>query len=236
MSQLRRAMMRASRKSGSELPTGYTAFDWVQADSSTGKAAINTEFLINMPRNTTQHRYTIETAFARTEDFAVNWTGRFIVTNSNETYDMRVTLMKNGNKINQLRFRYQCTGNGEYGQITDYPINIGEWHHVVLTYQDEAVIGGKLILDNTTYLVETLTGNTTKKPLYLLGYTRNDEVYPCRMARTKIYDYGVLAADLVPAMRDADGVVGFYDVVRKMFCAPSIEGVQLLCGNGLENF
>lgn len=49
-------------------------------------------------------------------------------------------------------------------------------------------------------------------------------------------DYGVLAADLVPAMRDADGVVGFYDVVRKIFCAPSIEGVQLLCGYGLENF
>lgn len=237
MSQLRRNSMFYGLLGGGILPFEYTAYDWVQADTSTGIGAVNTLYVFDLPRNTVQHRYTITTAFARTEDFAADWTSRIILGNSSETYDQCIILRKNGKSVNQLRFRYQCYMGSEYGQITDCPIEIGQWHDVVLTYHDEDVVGGKLILDGTSYFIEAPTGNRTDdKPLYLMGLpVSGHAVYPCRLSRTKIYEYSQLVADMVPAERNADGVVGFYDVVRKIFLTPST-GVQLKCGNGLVNF
>jgi hypothetical protein len=56
------------------------------------------------------------------------------------------------------------------------------------------------------------------------------------LAEFKIYYDGELVADMIPAMRNSDSAVGFYDIVRSEFYTSSGEDPQLTCGNGLENF
>ena len=142
-------------------------------------------------------------------------------------------MLRDGNKPRQVQFCY----NNNVGNRTAVPatINYGEWHDFILTHKDVDEFGGIIIVDNVSTPSNQSRNNSTTSNLMILGIG-NSYAYPCRLARLKVFEYDVLIADLVPAMRDADGVVGFYDVVRKMFCEPSIEGVQLLCGNGFENF
>lgn len=223
--QRRREMM-AQAQGG--LPAGYTQYDWVQADSTTGMPKIDTGYSMSAPINTNQHRYTIEGAFAKCENFASDWTARAIFCMVAETYSSDFAIMKQGNTTNKLSFVYN-NRYGNKGNATE-TISNGIWHTFTLTYKDDYSLGGKLILDETTYTYTSDSNNHTTATMKLLIN------YPCRLARFKIYDYGVLAADLVPAKRDADDVIGFYDVVRNIFCEPSVEGVTLLCGNGFENF
>lgn len=214
------------------VPHGYTQYDWVQADDTTGSPAINTGLYLNFPYATKQHRYTLNGKFAKCGNIPNSWNIYFILTNSAETYDSCISLLRADNKTNKIAWVYQTYFAS---QVVDIAIINGEWHTFLLSFRDDDSVGGKLILDGVTYSYTSSTGNATNKPLYLLGYPSN-KCFPCRLAELEVYEFGQMIADFVPAMRDADGVVGFYDVVRKMFCTPSVDGVQLLCGYGLDNF
>lgn len=212
----------------------YVYYDWVQADSNTGTPVINTGITVNAPKNTTQHRYTFEGAFAKCEAIPSSWNAYFIFTNTNTNYDGSFTLAKQGNKTNLISYMYN-NRYGMKGANCTETISNGVWHTFTLTHKDDDTMGGKLVLDGTAYEYTSDSNNPTSSSLFLLGYG-TAKAFPCRLARFKIYEYGVLVADLKPAMRISDNVVGFHDVVRDVFCGPSVEGVTLLCGNGLEDF
>lgn len=223
----RAAMMR--KNDGGLLPSGYTQYDWVEADdSTTGSPIIDTQMAI--PNS--QNRWQFEGAFAKCG--TPSSSGRSVIfTNTNETYDSGYCIIKYDSATSICYSYYGYYGGRKKVDIT---MTDGKWHTFLLTHHDDTSVGGKLIFDETTYeYTTTSAGNTTNKVLYLLGFPSH-KTYPCRLARFKIYDYGVLAADMVPAKRDSDGVVGFYDVVRDLFLTPSVEGVTLLCGYGFEDF
>lgn len=219
-----------------DLPSGYTQYDWVQADSSTGTPAIDTLYSMNFPYATKQKRYEIEGKFANVEDCPSTWDKYVMFASTMTNYTGGVNIVRQTFRPRDLIFCYNNNPGTGYagGEIGN--INYGEWHNFKLTYKDTDEYGGLAIVDGNT-ISSTQTGNNaTTSNLQILGFGTQNYAYPCRLARLKVYDYGVLACDLVPAKRNSDGVVGLYDVVRDIFCPPSGEGVTLLCGYGFANF
>lgn len=221
---------------GGLLPTGFEAYDWVQADSTTGKPAIDTGYYMNAPQNTKQHRYTIEGSFAKCENFAASSSHRIVFSNTTLSTNGAFCIKGRNNSTTEINYVY----NNRYGNLAtcSATISYGIWHTFTLTHKDDESFGGKLVLDGNTYTYTSDTNNATNTKMYLLGISDQSGrlVFPCRLARLKIYDNGELACDLVPAKRLSDDVVGFYDVVRDVFCVSTTEGVNPIAGNGLENF
>lgn len=227
----RRTMM--GKSGGGILPSGYTAYDWVQADSTTGYPHIRIGLY---PNRSTEWEF--EGDFARTADFPAAWTSRSIFNKDNHAnFDSNYALRKHANSVNKICGNYNSRDNsGSYSILPNVAINVGEWHHFVLGAADNITYGGSLAIDDTIATYDSATrGNAANKELVLL-YNENGLGYPCRFAEFKATFEGALVADLIPAMRDADSVVGFYDVVRNTFYAPTTEGVTLLCGYGFDNF
>lgn len=226
-------MMAAGGKSGS-LPTGYTAYDWVEANSITGYPHIRTGIY-----TTSDTKWEFSGSFARSEDYSVDWKIREIFGRDGaNTYDANFALQKRGNKVNLICGNYNSRFDREtYAIQSSTTINIGEWHSFVLTSAEGITYGGKLIIDNDEFTYNYNTrGNVNNREFILLPFSSESNGYPCRLGRFIIKYDNTIICDLVPAKRDSDNVVGFYDIVRKIFCTPSTEGVVLLCGNGLENF
>lgn len=231
----RRAIVKQSG-GGGILPSGYTQYDWVQADSSTGTPVIDTQYSLSTSYSLATKRWSFEGKFAKCEEIPSNWTSLVIFSNSTGSgYDTCYGLFRNKPNVDKICFNYDDRLGGTNNTVSSI-INTGEWHDFLLTYKDSEERGGRLIIDNIETVGKTESANVLTGNLKLLGSGGSTETYYCRLARFKIYDYGVLAADMVPAKRDSDGVVGFYDVVRDLFLAPSTEGVTLLCGYGFENF
>ena len=220
------------RAKSSILPSGYTQYDWVQCDSTTGSPAIDTGIMLSSNELT---RWTFDTDFARCGTMPATWTRFMIFHNTNENYDtgFGVTKIENPNN-NVLTFDYANRYGGTKVQTT--VISLGKWYHITLTRNEEGKRGGLLILDDEQITGQNEKANYTNKSLYLLGSYNGKAAYYCRLARFRVYSYDELYADLVPAKRDSDGVVGFYDVVRDIFCEPTAEGVTLIAGNGLNDF
>lgn len=215
--------------SGGELPDGFTKFDWVQCESI---AAIDTGIVIDV-RFAESRIWTFEGSFARTGDLPNNWSERHIFSrySSGKNYG-DTSIGRLNNKTNgYLSYIYGTRHNTSYGGKIESDIaTIGTWHEFILG-DNNGKYGGKINLDGTEYsYTDTRPDSDTTTTLKIF------QGYPCRFARFKIYNSENLYADLVPARRDTDGVIGFYDVVRDVFCIATVEDVTLSCGNGLEDF
>lgn len=213
---------------GGELPNGFTKFDWVQCESI---AAIDTGIVIDV-RFAESRIWTFEGSFARTGVLPNNWDDKLIFSRYTSSKNLGDTSIgRLNNKTNgYLSYIYGTRHNTYFGGKIESDIaTIGTWHEFVLG--DNGEFGGKINLDGTEYSytdVRPDSDATTTLKIF--------QGYPCRFARFKIYNNEALVADLVPARRDADGVIGFYDVVRDVFCTATVEDVTLSCGNGLEDF
>lgn len=216
------------------LPSGYTQYDWVQADSTTGVPAIDTGLVPNLSL-----LWTFEGKFARTDDLPNNYSPTWLFSRvEGGNYSCNYALGRYSRYSNLLAFNYNSRANSEtFSGHPSADINIGEWHTFLLQPSEGISYGGELILDGvvTTYS-QSRPNNTADTLKILTANTSSNVPYPCRFAEFKVKYDGALVADLIPAKRDADDVVGFYDVVRNTFYAPTTEGVTLLCGYGFEDF
>lgn len=227
-SLLVRRMAILNMPSVGELPNGFTKFDWVQCEDV---AAVDTGIVIDL-RMAEERGWTLEGSFARTGELPKNWGDRQIFsryTSGNNSGDTSIGRLDN--KTNgYLSYIYGTRHNTSYGGKIESDIaTIGTWHEFILG--DNGEWGGKINLDGVDYSytdARPSSDNTTTLKIF--------QGYPCRFARFKIYNNESLYADLVPAKREADEVIGFYDVVRDVFCTATVEDVTLSCGNGLEDF
>lgn len=216
------------------LPSGYTQYDWVQADSTTGVPAIDTGLVPNLSL-----LWTFEGKFARTDNLPNNYVPTWLFSRiADSGYQSNYALGRNSRFSNLLSFNYNARANNEtYSGRPSANINIGEWHTFLLKSSEGISYGGELILDGVVTTYSQTKPNSARETLKILtANTKSNVPYPCRFAEFKVKNDGALVADLIPAKRDADDVVGFYDVVRNTFYAPTTEGVTLLCGYGFENF
>lgn len=232
---LRRRTIAKQDGGGSILPSGYTAYDWVQADDVTGAPNIDTGLIPNKSL-----LWTFEGKFARTGALPTNYKATWLFSRSTNTSGYsNYSLGRVSNSSNKIGFNYNSKGANEtYLGRPSAVIEIGEWHTFLLQSSPDISYGGEVIIDGdtTTYSGSSPNGDTTTTLKILLKNETTSTPYPCRFAEFKVKYDGELVADFIPAKRDADGVVGFYDVVRKDFYAPTTEGVTLLCGYGFENF
>lgn len=233
----RRAASAQKGGGGGDLPSGYTKYDWVQADSTTGCPNIDTSLALSM---STDWRF--EGKFAKAGSPSTNWNQSWIFSRFNDNvYYANFAIGKYQNKSSQICFNYNARANNDSygGDVTGVTINSGEWHTFVLRAKEDVSQGGALELDGAEYSytrANTQSDSSTTLKIWPPNKSAQTTTYPCRFAEFKIYYNGALVADLVPAKRDADSVVGFYDVVRDLFLTPSVEGVTLLCGYGFEDF
>lgn len=220
----RRALM--FEKVGGGVPSGYTQYDWVQSVENT---AVDTQYLCEFPQDTTQHRYRLEGKFARSAT-AGTWPYKYIVFGG--TINNGITMRGDGDNL-------IASYNSPYtsGILTLQNIaTLGAWHTFTLTHKPaEGAMGGVLSIDGVDNAISGRYGQSTTGNLIIFGNGTNNTSYPCRFAELKVYEYDVLVADLVPCSRDADGAVGFYDIVRNMFLTTTGSAV-LTCGNGFNNF
>ena len=229
----RRATMMNKPQGGGGLPSGYTQYDWVQADSTTGSPVIDTQISIQSGDDYND-KWTFVGKFAKCEEFPSDYVTYSMFLNRTGTYDNCYGIRRAGSKVvNKIRFNYNDRFGGAENLVSTV-IDIGVWHDFTLTHKENDR-GGTLTLDGDKTVGVDTAANDKEGNLFLLGIGENPTYY-CRFARFKVYDTGTLVADMVPAKRDSDNVVGFYDVVRSIFLVPSTEGVTLLCGNGFEDF
>lgn len=219
----RRALM--FEKVGGGVPSGYTQYDWVQSVENT---AVDTQYLCEYPLNTKQHRYRFEGKYARSAT-AGAWPYKYIFAAIGNNYG--IMLRGDGDNLNPIYQGAYTTSN----VIADVAVQ-GVWHSFVMTHSTTVgALGGLFDVDGNEYTAGGRDGYATTGNLIIFGNGTNNTSYPCRFAELKVYEYDVLVADLVPCSRDADGAVGFYDIVRNMFLTTTGSAV-LTCGNGFNNF
>lgn len=209
------------------LPSGYTAYDWIERQDTDDTSYIDVDLYPNRSK-----LWTFSGKFARIANFGSNYTMYAIFSKASGSYNSSYGIYRHAKNYNQLRFGYNSRPSIEtYSGLSSVTINIGVWYDFELTSNDEINYGGQLTIDNTTdtYNAGSNSNSDATTSLKLL------RGYECRLARFYVYYDANLIADLVPAVRDSDSVAGYYDVVRTSFYAPTGNGA-FTAGNGLEDF
>lgn len=225
----RRAIIMGQAQGGGRiLPAGYTAYDWVQCNTTDNGSSILVDLYPNR-----DNAWMFEGRFARTGDMPSDYNHYSIFTRSSTAgYHSNYGLIRKAQNNKGLVFNFNTRCNCEsYAGVASTSIEIGEWHTFELK-TNGSTYGGQCVLDGGAPVEYSQSGNPTydaTKELRLING------YPCRLARFKVYYQEELVADLVPAMRDADSTAGFYDVVRATFYAPTGDSTYT-CGNGFEDF
>lgn len=222
---VRRATMMRTQ-AGGLLPAGYTQYDWVETADTSSDSKIDTGLA---PNGAT---WRFDGMFARTQNFGYNYTmygvfGRKDIANNSYNYG----IFRGAKNYNKIVFNYASVLDIERScGFSSETISIGVWYDFSLHNTEGVNRGGTLTIGESTD--QFTASGTYSSDGHLFVFTG----YLCRFGRFKIYDSDVLVADLVPAQRNSDGAVGFYDVVRSMFLTSSGENPLLTCGNGLEDF
>lgn len=207
----------------------YTFYDWIQRDDTDNTCYIAVGLDPDMSTD-----WEFKGSFARTADYASNWTPLWIFTRTiKEGYLCNYSLSRKApDNSGNLAFNYNGRANtSSYAGSPTTKATKGVWHTFELGPTEGEDYGGTLTLDGT----ETVNYTPGSRPNAGSSDLKLLAGFPCRLGRFKAYEVGVLVADLVPAVRNSDNVVGFYDIVRETFYPPTGEAT-FTAGNGLEDF
>lgn len=189
MSQLRRAMMRASRQSGGELPTGYTA---VEAIQNGGAAYIDTLWTPKVAPRLVTELYVIggsDQDIVGMDNTAPTWSADIYTSSNGSCY-----------------YRY---GSTSYQFFTT---NIGNRVWASVDIGKDFIVNG---VNKKTMADYDFSSNTKTCRLFS---GRNGRTQNCAMKRAQLYDGDTMVRDFVPC-KNEHGVCGMYDMVNGEFYA-----------------
>lgn len=215
----------------------YTFFDWMQA-SADGNRCFDTGIELNIYDKT--YRFTGKFAKSGSLLSVYGSHGLFSIgTRMNDSVcgmgrfaDKRIT--------NIIDYRYNSYMSNVPPTGTRADILAGSFYEFVLEGDADIQYGGKLTLNNTAYSYSSSRGNSTNNHLCIFGVNggQTNYAYPARLSELKVYHGDTLIGDFIPAVRNADSVIGFYDAVSDNFLTYETEGdgTPLVVGNGFNDF
>lgn len=188
-----------------EVPDGYTQLKYLQGSG--------TQF--------------INTGFAPTLEMRLQVTGaRLVATGYNAlagstSPDIYIPM---GNGVYASRYYAKFGNSGE--KTGDRMLPVGSDLPPVITVdKTQALFESDGMASNTIALNATGLGTVSESARIYL-FTRNGTAIAAgRIWRAKIWDNDVLVRDMVPAKRDADDVLGMYDIVNDVFYTNAGTGV-----------
>lgn len=121
---------------------------------------------------------------------------------------------------NQCRlFRASSTSFGYYFGGTRYNVNIA--FPSERTTLDLDLANKKLTIGDTSRTL-TVSNVSTSSYIYLFASDANDTPLPAKLFSAQLYNgSGTLLCNYIPCVRDSDGAVGLYDIVRNSFKSAS---------------
>lgn len=215
MGSLRRRLLEVQTEQTGRLPAEYQEVEWIE---SNGSQYINT--------NVNQQDTGFEIQFISfdeisTSDFGCIFGSRYASNSS----DMQLS-----SYTTDANYALGWRGTFRYGGSSQ-------------TYDGH--LNPKGILNVISYMNDTYTANGTDytysagnisntRFIYLFAMHNNNSASQHSKVRVyyfKLYKQGILAADLVPCYRKADGVIGMYDLVQEAFRTNGGSGTFTKGGN-----
>ena len=190
---------------GSDVPSGYTQLKYIETSG--------TQYIV--------------TGFHPTLDTKIQVTGQRLIETGYGSLmgcsspDMYIP---NNNGVRGGTFYTKFGNSGEKSKVN--PLPQGTFGPPTFSIDKTSAVFSAEGFPDTTLSIEA-TGLGTDDPttsIYLPG--RNSASTPAsRIYRAKIWDNGTLVRDYVPALRNADDEIGFYDIVNNVFYTNDGTGV-----------
>lgn len=191
-----------------EVPTGYTQLKYLE---SSGTQIINTDFAPTLETKMQLQAFILE---------------------GNGSYYPMAGCNNPPLNVGSLSSVGSNAAFNSFGNVTDKQItNPAAWCDsapIFTINKTEAKIEIDSVITKTVSLnATTMSGNASTR-IALFGRNNagvNERLSKTRMYRAKIWDNGTLVRDFVPALRNADDVIGMYDIVNNVFYTNAGTGV-----------
>lgn len=211
--ELRRRLMEQQDEQTGRLPAEYQEVEWIE---SSGTQFINA--------NVNQQDTGFEVKFISYDEISVSDYGCILGSRySSNNNDLTLsTYISSSHPDWSGLFRYG-------GSSQNYNAHLNPKGEVnIIKY-----MSGTYTANGTDYTYSAGTISNTRF-IYLFALHNNTSAVQhgkVRMYYCKIYKQGILAADLVPCYRKADGVIGMYDLVQEAFRTNAGSGTFTKGGN-----
>jgi len=213
----------------SPLPSGYTGYDYVTSPSNHD----NTQFanLIVLKQYANLNALSMEVQFKPISGHndGGGLIGRRIGTNSTNSYAMYA-------KTGKLSWHFHGTtpsGDSQRPNITEEAVNIARFNNTSASpssvqANDDAAISVTWSNNNTLNLAPTLFANATDNTENAISV-----IGKLQIGYVKFYDLsGDLVGHYLPCVRNADSIIGMYDIVGEAFYTASNTTVATDGGTG----
>ena len=208
-------------KSG-PLPAAYQQVEWIRADNGV-KAHIDLGFVYDTKATVHLTQWYVDESFVRTYVFGVVEDGK-----------KRRFLFNSPESAGGVAFGGFTSTSSHFATLSTAP-RAGEVHEYILHIGD----GELSIEDVTKGLKNTKTGQanyTSEVNVFLFAQYYNGALRyggTVQLSTFKYYDKNdTLICDLIPCYRKSDGVIGMYDIVRKIFLTNAGSGSFSIPGGG----